>query len=181
MRARALELIRFGSVGALAFVVDTGLFNLVRFGPGELLHHKPITAKVLSVAVATVVAWLGNRYWTFPERRRAQRTRELVLFGAVNVVGMLIAVACLAVSHYVLELTSPLADNIAANGVGLVLGTLFRYVAYRSVVFTGRPHDLPSAAADLATTTTSGRSGDDVADVLAETASHLVEEARTTG
>lgn len=147
MRARALELIRFGSVGALAFVVDTGLFNLVRFGPGQLLEHKPITAKVLSVAVATLVAWLGNRYWTFAERRTASRARELVLFGVVNVGGMGVAVACLAVSHYVLGFTSPLADNIAANGVGLVLGTTFRYVAYRSVVFTGRPHDAAAAAA----------------------------------
>jgi putative flippase GtrA len=50
---------------------------------------------------------------------------------------MLVAVACLAVSHYVLGFTSPLADNVAANGVGLVLGTAFRYVAYRRWVFTG--------------------------------------------
>ncbi|WP_418606452.1 hypothetical protein [Georgenia sp. SUBG003] len=33
---------------------------------------------------------------------------------------MAIAVGCLAVSHYVLGFTSPLADNVAANGVGLV-------------------------------------------------------------
>lgn len=149
MRARALELLRFGSVGGLAFVVDVGLFNLVRFGPGELLGDKPITAKVVSVAVATLVAWLGNRYWTFSERRTATRTRELVLFGVVNVGGMLIAVLCLAVSHYVLGFTSPLADNVAANGVGLVLGTTFRYLAYRHLVFTGRPHDLPAVAAEL--------------------------------
>ena len=134
---RLPELLRFGSVGAVAFVVDVGLFNLLRFGPGELLGAKPLTAKVLSVAVATVVAWLGNRYWTFARRRTATRVRELLGFAAVNVGGMAIAVACLAFSHYVLGLTSPLADNIAANVVGLGLGTVFRYVAYRRVVFTG--------------------------------------------
>lgn len=162
MRSRALELARFGSVGAVAYVVDIGLFNLLRFGPGGLLEDKPITAKVASVAVATLVAWVGNRYWTFSARRTASPRRELVVFAVVNVGGMLVAVACLAFSHYVLGLTSPLADNIAANVVGLALGTAFRYVAYRRLVFTATaptrraaapdappaPHDLPAAAAD---------------------------------
>ena len=39
-------------------------------------------------------------------------------------------------SHYALDLTSPLADNIAANGVGLVLATAFRFWAYRRHVFS---------------------------------------------
>ncbi|WP_372595058.1 GtrA family protein [Actinotalea sp.] len=137
MRARLLELIRFGSVGSLAYVVDVGLFNLLRFGPGTLLGDRPLTAKVISVAVATVVAWLGNRYWTFAGRRTAGRAREFAGFAVVNVGGMLIAVACLWFSHYVLGLRSPLADNISANVVGLVLGTAFRYLAYRRLVFTG--------------------------------------------
>lgn len=136
VRGRLVELLRFGSVGGLAFVVDTGLFNLLRFGPGNLLEDKPITAKILSVAVATLVSWVGNRYWTFADRRTATRVRELVGFAVVNVGGMAIAVACLGISHYVLDLRSPLADNISANGVGLVLGTAFRYLAYRSWVFT---------------------------------------------
>jgi putative flippase GtrA len=136
---RVGELARFGSVGLLAYVVDIGLFNLLRFGPGELLGEKPLTAKVVSVSVATLVAWLGNRYWTFARHRTRRRGRELALFVLVNAGGMVIAVGCLAISHYALGLTSPLADNISANGVGLVLGTAFRYVMYRNVVFTGAP------------------------------------------
>jgi len=145
MRERLTELVRFGFVGGLAFVVDAGLFNLLRFGPGEVLGHKPLTAKVLSVAVATVVAWLGNRYWTFAARRTGNRRREFVAFAVANVVGMAIAVGCLAFSHYVLDLTSPLADNVAANVVGLALGTTFRYLAYRSFVFTGADRAVPAA------------------------------------
>ncbi|GAA4421678.1 hypothetical protein GCM10023169_14780 [Georgenia halophila] len=131
------EVARFCTVGGMAFVVDVGLFNLVRFGPGELLGEWPLVAKVLSVSVSVLVAWLGNRRWTFARTRRRERRRELALFVGVNLGGMAIAVGCLAVSHYVLGLTSPLADNIAANGVGLVLGTAFRYVCYRYLVFTG--------------------------------------------
>ena len=135
--ARVRELARFGSVGALAYVVDLGLFNLLSFGPGEVLGHKPLTAKIVSVAVATLVAWVGNRYWTFSARRTQTRGRELAAFVVVNVGGMLIAVGCLAISTYALGLTSPLAKNVSANVVGLGLGTVFRYLAYRHLVFTG--------------------------------------------
>jgi len=44
-------------------------------------------------------------------------------------------VTCLAVSHYALGFTSPLADNIAANVVGLGLATAFRFWSYRRWVF----------------------------------------------
>ncbi len=146
MRTRLLELLRFGSVGAVAFVVDAGLFNLLRFGPGQLLGDRPLTAKVVSVTLATLVSWLGNRYWTFADRRTSTRTRELVAFAVVNLVAMAIAVACLAFSHYVLGLRSPLADNVAANVVGLGLGTVVRYLAYRRLVFTGTLPATPTAA-----------------------------------
>ena len=136
------ELVKFGVVGAVAFVVDLGLFNLLRFGLAPIglggsgpLQDKPLSAKVVSVIAATIVAWLGNRLWTFRHRRRASAPRELVLFFAFNAIGLAIALACLGLSHYVLDLRSPLADNISANGIGLVLGTLFRFWAYRRFVF----------------------------------------------
>lgn len=153
LRSRVGELARFGTVGGVAFVVDTGLFNLLRFGPGGLLEDKPITAKIISVAVATVVAWIGNRLWTFADRRTATHLREFIGFAIVNVGGMAIAVGCLAFSHYVLDLRSPLADNISANGVGLVLGMVFRYLAYRTWVFTNDP---TAAETETAPVTSSG-------------------------
>lgn len=145
LRRLARELVSFGLVGAVAFIVDTGVFNLLRYAGPRLLEDKPLTAKVIAVSVATLVAWLGHRYWTFHRRRRVAVRRELVLFAVMNVIGLVIALACLAFSHYVLGLTSPLADNVSANGVGLVLSTLFRFVAYRNWVFTEVRADESSA------------------------------------
>lgn len=130
------EGVKFGLVGAVAYVVDLSLFNaLVHVGEDPPLGDKPLTGKVISVAVATLVAWLGNRYWTFRRRRRSAVPRELFLFAVVNVGGLALALVPLAVSRYVLGLTSALADNIAANFVGLALGTIFRFLMYRTVVF----------------------------------------------
>jgi putative flippase GtrA len=135
------ELLKFGVVGGLAFIVDVGLFNL-------FLHvtDKPLTSKTLSTVAATTVAYLGNRYWTFRKRGRSGVRREYLLFFVLNAVGLAIALTCLFISHYALGFTSRLADNIAANGVGLALGTTFRFWSYRRWVF---PELLPEAAAPL--------------------------------
>lgn len=128
-------------VGAAGFIVDVGGFNLLRFGGsnGEgPLYHYVLLAKVISSVSATVVAWLGNRYWTFRETRRQTKHHEFVWFAIVALVGMGIALLCLWVSHYVLGFRSALADNIAANGVGLLLATGFRFYAYRQHVFNNR-------------------------------------------
>lgn len=135
------EAAKFGVVGLVAFVVDTTLYNYFVFGlPGGAegpMHDIPLRAKIAATAVAMVVAWLGNRYWTFRHRRRSAVAREFLLFVVFNVLGLAIAVACLGFSRYVLDLHSQLADNVSANGVGLVLGTLFRFWAYRTFVFRG--------------------------------------------
>ncbi len=146
LRARVFELSRFLSVGAVAFVVDLGLFNVLRFGPGELLKDKPLTAKIISVAVATLVSWLGNRHWTFSAHRTTRRGRELTLYAAINLLGVLIGIGTLAFSHYVLNLRTPLEDNISTV-LGIVLGTIVRYIGYKKLVFTS-----PAAVPDVATT-----------------------------
>jgi len=137
-RARALEIARFLSVGGVAFVVDLGLFNLLRFGPGHVLEDKPITAKVISVAAATLVSWLGNRHWTFAAQATPQRGRELFVFAVINVACAVIPILTLAFSHYTLDLTSQTADNVSTV-LGIAIGTVLRYVGYKKWVFTGRP------------------------------------------
>ena len=126
------ELMKFGVVGSVAFLVDLVMFNV-------LLHatDRPLTSKTLSTVLATTVAYAGNRTWTFRRRSRSTVRREYALFFLLNAIGLGIALACLAISHYVLDFTSPLADNIAANGVGLALGTTFRFWSYRTFVFPG--------------------------------------------
>jgi putative flippase GtrA len=132
------EIAKFGIIGMISFVIDVGLFNLLLFGGGPFTD-KPITAKVISVAVATTFAYFGNRFWTFRHRGRTNMGREYILFFLLNGVAMLIAIGCLAFSHYVLGFDSALADNISANVVGLVLGTLFRFWSYRKWVFPELP------------------------------------------
>lgn len=129
------EAIKFGVIGAIAFVIDLGLANLLWHGP---LADKVTTAKIVSGAVATLFAWVGNRQWTFRHRRSRPVHHEVGLFFGVNLVALGISAVTLAVSHYGLGFTTRLADNIATV-VGIGLGTLFRFWAYRRWVFSHEP------------------------------------------
>lgn len=137
MRRLIAQLARFGVVGAVGFVVDTVIFNVLRatvLSPDDV-HAGPFIAKVISTIVAIFVNWMGNRYWTFRDQRRAVAAREGLEFVVVSLGGMVISLGCLGVSHYVLGFTSALADNISGNVIGLVLGTAFRFWLYRVWVY----------------------------------------------
>jgi putative flippase GtrA len=113
MRALLGQLARFGAVGAVGFVVDVGVFNLLRATllSSESLHEGPLLAKFISTCLAIAVNYVGNRYWTFGATKRAQVVREGIEFVLVSLGGMAITLACLWVSHYALGFTSQLADR----------------------------------------------------------------------
>ena len=153
------EMLKFGVVGAVAFVIDLGGYNLLVFGPHLLgmfsqqytvgvLHDKPLTARIIAATVSTLVAWVGNRLWTFRHRRNRQTSHELGLYLLFNVVAMAISVSCLGISRYGFGLHTQLADNVT-NIIGIALGTLFRFWSYRKWVFAGVLEDEPLRPAEL--------------------------------
>jgi len=135
LRERAGELAKFGTVGVAGIFVDAGIFNLLRLGPLEAAD-KVITAKLIASIVATLFAWVAHRWWTFRGRQTRRPGREIVIFALINGSALAIQAIVLAISHHWLGYTSALADNFYAYGIGLPLGTVVRYVGYRSFVFT---------------------------------------------
>jgi putative flippase GtrA len=135
-----IQLVKFGTVGAVAYVVDAGGYNLLVYGPGHLMASSPVRAGLITSAVAIFVAWLGNRYWTFSATKNQGKTAELAMFVLVNLVGMAITAASLYVSRWVLGFDSVFADNVSRNFIGIGLGTVFRYFAYKFLVFRARPN-----------------------------------------
>jgi putative flippase GtrA len=142
IRALFSELAKFGTVGFVSFLVDLVVFNALL-----TVMDKPLTAKVISTVLAATNAFFLNRAWSFRHRERTTMRREYSLFFVLNAIGLGISLSCLAVSHYVLGFESRLADNIAANGVGLVLGTTFRFWSYRRFVWAA-PGGVEEAAYD---------------------------------
>ena len=69
------------------------------FGVANALHgigkYKAIT---IATIVATVVTYLGNRYWTFRHRQGQGTTRDTIIFFVLNGIGLLIYYACIGLT-----------------------------------------------------------------------------------
>jgi putative flippase GtrA len=140
------EVLRFGTVGASGFVLDFILFNLLIHR-----HMESIEAKAISTTLAAILTYVLNRSWSFAHRETRGHRRDLAVFLVLSTVGLGIATACLAISHYWLGYDSRLADNISGVGFGTVLGTAWRFYSFKRWVFTkpGTRNDEVLAAAIL--------------------------------
>lgn len=126
------EVAKFGVVGGVAFIIDSGIYVWLLHGS---MSDSQVKAKIVAGVVATIFSWVANRYWTFRHRRQANVVRELVMFIIMNAIGLGIAAACVWVTKYWLGLTDATSVFIAGSVVGLILGTIFRFFAYRFWVF----------------------------------------------
>jgi putative flippase GtrA len=133
------EVAKFGIVGSLAFVLTIVLINVFHSGAGL----GPIAATTLANVLATVFAFLGNKFWAFRHRKGNHWGRESLLFFFFNGVGILITDGVVAAVHYGLGLTGTLAFNVA-NILGIGLATMFRLYSYRRWVFLWADGEAPA-------------------------------------
>ena len=124
------EAAKFGVVGLVGFVVSLGGADVLHFDAGMGKY----TAVVVATVAATVVTFVGNRYWAFRHRERTGMGRETVMFFVFNGIGLLIQLACVAIVQDGANLQGKLWYNLA-NLVGIALGTLFRFWSYRKWVW----------------------------------------------
>ena len=134
------ELIKFVIVGATTFIIDSAIFYALKL---TILEPKPVTAKVIAGIVAVIASYILNREWSFRDRGGRERHHEALLFFAFSGVGVLLSMAPLWFSSYVLQLRVPavsltaenIADFISAYIIGNLLQMGFRFWAFRRWVF----------------------------------------------
>ncbi len=133
------EVGRFLAVGGAATIVELVIFNLLvhGFNTGDhaLLGQEPILAFIIANTVGMGVSYYGSRHWAFRDRPPVSSDGGLKSFVLINLLTMLIPIACLAISRDVLGLDDPLSDNVSANMIGLVLGLTARFALFRTFVF----------------------------------------------
>jgi putative flippase GtrA len=128
----AREFAKFGVVGAVNYVLDVGLFNvLVTDG----LHHRPLTAKTISTVVAATSSYFMNRHWTWRHRARRGLVPEYATFVVLSAIALIITLGCLAFGEYALGQHSLLARNIWGNVVGIGAAMVWRFWSFKRWVF----------------------------------------------
>ncbi|MEU1530562.1 GtrA family protein [Streptomyces fagopyri] len=134
------EVAKFGAVGGAGLLVNLVTFNLVRHATGLQV----VRASVIATIVAIVFNYVGFRYFTYRDRDRGGRTREMTLFVLFSAVGLVIENGVLYVATYGFGWDSPLQSNVF-KFVGIGVATLFRFWSYRTWVFRTLPAEEPSA------------------------------------
>jgi putative flippase GtrA len=134
------EVAKFGVVGGLAFVLTIILINAFHSGLGL----GEIASTTLANILATIFAFVGNKFWAFRHRRGSHLGRETLLFFFFNGIGILITDGVVWFVHSGLGLTDNLSYNVA-NIIGIGLATLFRLYSYRRWVFLYADGQAPAA------------------------------------
>lgn len=140
-RLLAKELTAFGFIGALAFGIDLGIF-------AALSPHGALKAKCVSTIVSTLFAYFGNRYLSFSHRARTSLGREATYFFGINLIWLGVSELIIALFVYPLHYGHASHTVFLVNVGTVLLGTAFRYWAYKRFVFL-HPDRVPSRPADL--------------------------------
>jgi putative flippase GtrA len=127
------RLFRFLSVGAVGLITDLAVFTIVL---GHGLH--PLLARLVSLAIATVVTWRLNRALTF-DRSGHHPSREVMRYAVVAGCAQAVSYATFAI----LVVTVFAAMPQLAVIVGAAVAALVSYNG--QALFTFRPHTSLSA------------------------------------
>lgn len=122
------ELLRFGVVGTLGFLIDTAtLYAALALGAGLYL------GRALSYLTAASANWALNRAWTFRQADRSQRGRQWLMFLLVNLLGFAINYG----TYLVLVSTWSVANAYPVIGVaaGSLAGLGGNFMLSRRFVF----------------------------------------------
>ncbi|MFD8584155.1 GtrA family protein [Streptomyces californicus] len=134
LEALGREVAKFGAVGAFGLLVNIAVFNLVR----HTTDLQVVRASVLATFVAILFNYVGFRYWTYRDRDKTGRTRELALFLLFSAVGAVIETGVLYLATYGFGWNTPVQSNVFKI-VGIGIATLFRFWSYRTWVFKTLP------------------------------------------
>ncbi|HZC74110.1 MAG TPA: GtrA family protein [Jatrophihabitans sp.] len=136
------EVSAFGLVGALALVIDVGIFTW-------LAPHGALKAKAASTVVSTAFAYFGNRYLSFSHRARTGIARETSYFFGINLITLVFSEAIIGFFVYVLGYGHGSRAVFLVNLGTIALGTLFRFWSYKRFVFV-HPDRVHAREVDLA-------------------------------
>ncbi|WP_369194404.1 GtrA family protein [Streptomyces djakartensis] len=134
LRRFVREVAKFGAVGGAGVLVNLLVFNLVR----HVTDLPVVRASVIATVVSIAFNYVGFRYFTYRDRDKSGRTRELTLFLLFSAVGLVIENGVLYTATYGFGWDTPLQNNVF-KFVGIGVATLFRFWSYRSWVFRALP------------------------------------------
>lgn len=122
------ELTAFGAIGAIALLIDVGVFTW-------LAPDGALKAKAVSTIVSTTFAYFGNRHLSFSHRARTGVARETSFFFAINLITLIFSELIIGLFVYGLGYAHGSRMVFFVNLGTIALGTIFRFWSYKRFVF----------------------------------------------
>lgn len=80
------QILKFGVVGVLAFIVDYGVLMLLNVGFGV----NPVLAAGISFTISVIFNYLASMRFVFKHRDDLSRSKEMSIFIVLSVIGLVI-------------------------------------------------------------------------------------------
>lgn len=91
MRKLLAQFMKFGVVGAIAFVIDYGLLALLT----EVFSVNYLVSATISFTVSVIFNYLASMRYVFTHKEDISRRREFVTFVVLSVIGLIINNVCM--------------------------------------------------------------------------------------
>lgn len=82
---------------SLTSVVGVAVTQVLLFGFQTEAHWKPVVANFAAVSIATIPAFILNKYWVWGKRGKAHMRREVIPFSIFTLAGWVLSTAAVAV------------------------------------------------------------------------------------
>lgn len=150
-----IRFLKFSFVGMTGTIVDFGVMNLLR-----LVFDVPLVwAQVISFICAVINNFIWNRYWTYPESRSREATKQLIQFFSINIIGILIRTPLVPwfdnriISLLnTLDVSLPIRNVVISENLALALSilivTLWNFFANRYWTYNNIPDGDPHLKKD---------------------------------
>lgn len=125
----AAQMLRFGVVGTIGFLVDTATVYAAHFLAGLDLY----SAGALAYLTAATSTWALNRHFTFPEARTQPAGPQWFRFIVTQTVGFALNRGTYAV--LIATLAAARAEPVIAVAAGSLAGMTVNFLAARFLVF----------------------------------------------
>ncbi|OUP07090.1 GtrA family protein [Collinsella sp. An2] len=86
MRQLLAQIMKFGVVGVIAFVIDFGVMVFLT----EVFGLSPVVSATISFTVSVIFNYLASMRYVFRHREGMSRRREFIIFVVLSVLGLLI-------------------------------------------------------------------------------------------
>ena len=84
-RQTIIQMVKYGLIGAVAFGVDYGSLLVLT----QYAHIHYLIANVYAFCLGIIVSYVGSIGWVFHQQQTRSRTRDIVIFFVIGVIGLL--------------------------------------------------------------------------------------------